>query len=227
MVSDLAPNLNLVVLLTACINPGNINSVGRRDPNNRLNDYINSLKYWLRLPRIMNIVFCENSGFDLSDIQEVIRISNPYHKKVEVLSFYGQPVHPEFGKGYGEMRIINYALEHSNIIIKESNMVMKVTGRLVVKNAKAIASAISKTDGIDIFCDLRQNLTFADSRVFCATPRFLRKYFMSFLEIMNESAGICFEDVLARAVHRAMADGLRWSMLPYAHDLRGISGTTN
>lgn len=217
---------NIVLLLTACVNPGNVPYVARRDPDKRLNDYINSLKYWLHLPSIMNIVFCENSGFDLSDIQEAIRINNPYHKKVEALSFYGQPVHPEYGKGYGEMKIINYALEHSNII-KESNIVLKVTGRLIVANAAAISEAVSKTNGIDVFCDLRGNLTTADSRFFCATPRFLREYFMSFQESVDESTGISFEDALARAVHLAMADGLSWSMLPHAHDLRGISGTSN
>lgn len=219
-------NHNLVVLLTGCINPGNVCSVARRDPETRLNDYRQSLKYFLQLPGIANIVFCENSGADLSGIQEVARLNNPYHKNLEMLSFYGQPDHPEYGKGYGEMRIINYALDHSNIV-RESSMIMKITGRLIVANSEAIAKAISKTNGIDVFCDLRRNLSTADSRLFCATPRFLREYFMSFQEIMNESTGICFEDVLARAVHRAMADGLRWSMLPYAHDMRGVAGTAN
>lgn len=224
MESDL--NYNLVVLLTSCINPGNVYSVARRDPAIRLNDYLGTLKYFLHLPSIANIVFCDNSGADLSDIQEVKRSNNPYHKNLEILSFYGQPNHPEYGKGYGEMRIINYALDHS-YIIRESDMIMKVTGRLIVANAESIARAISKTNGIDVFCDLRRNLSTSDSRLFCATQRFLRDYFMPFQEIMNESTRICFEDFLARAVHRAMADGLRWSMLPYAHDIHGVAATAN
>jgi hypothetical protein len=215
-----------VVLLTACIDPGNIHSLARRDPAARLHDYQDALKFWLSLSRLRNIVFCDNSGVDLSAIQKTVRENNPDHKGVEVLSFYGQPVHPEFGKGYGEMRIIGHVLEHSRFI-RDAEMVMKVTGRFVVKNAEAIAEAIRHADKVDVFCDLRRNLSTADSRVFCGTPHFLKNYFMPLQEIMNESAGICLEDVLARAVHRAMADGLRWSMLPYAHDLRGIAATAD
>ena len=217
---------NFVMLLTSCINPGNVCSVIRRDPATRLNDYLKSIKYYLHLPSISNIVFCENSGYDLSDIQEMACLNNPYHKNFEVLSFYGQPDYPEYGKGYGEMRIIDYALNHSNII-QNSNMIMKITGRLIVANAEAIAKAISRSKGVDVFCDLRRNLSTSDSRLFCATPCFLKNYFIVLQEIMNESTGICFEDVLARGVHRAMSDGLRWSMLPYAHDMRGIAGTAD
>lgn len=217
---------NLAVLLTSCIDPGNVCSVARRDPAIRLNDYVRSLKFFLLLRSIGNIVFCENSGFDVSEIREVVRLNNPYQKKVEILSFYGQPDRPEYGKGYGEMRIIDYALEHSTII-RECSMIMKVTGRLIVANAEKIGKAIGETNGVEVFCDLRRDLTTADSRFFCATPRFVRKYFMSFAAIMDESTGICFEDVLARAVHRAMADGMRWSMLPYAHDIRGVAATAD
>jgi len=219
-------NHSIAILLTSCIDPGNVHSVARRDPEIRLNDYIQSLKFFLQLPGIASIVFCDNSGVDLSAIQEVVRLNNPYQKNLEILSFYGQPNHPEYGKGYGEMRIIGYALDHSNIIQK-SSMIMKITGRLIVTNSEAIAKAISRTNGIDVFCDLRRNLSTADSRLFCATPRFLREYFISFQDIMNESTGICLEDILARAVHRAMADGLRWSMLPYAHDMRGVAATAD
>jgi hypothetical protein len=219
-------NHDLVMLLTACIDPGNVYSVARRDPVTRLNDYMQSVKYFLQLPGITNIVFCENSGVDLADIREAVRLNNPYHKNLEVLSFYGQPDHPEYGKGYGEMCIIEYALNHSKSIQK-SKMILKISGRLIIANVEAIAKAISKTKCIDVFCDLRQNLSTSDSRFFCATPRFLREYFMPFQKIMNESKGICFEDVLARAVHCAMADGLRWSMLPYAHDMRGVAATAD
>jgi hypothetical protein len=221
-----ADKLDFVLLLTACVQPGSIPSLSRRDPEERLKDYQFSLKHWLSLPRFRNIVFCDNSGSDLAGIHETIRTTNPLHKQVEVLSFFGQPERPEFGKGYGEMRIIGHALAHSRFI-KETNRVMKVTGRYIVRNAEAIAEAVCKTDGVDVFCDLRRNLSTADSRFFCATPDFLMNYFMPLRGIMNESAGICFEDVLARAVHRAMADGRRWSMLPYAHDLRGIAATAN
>lgn len=216
----------LTLLLTSCINPGSTHSVTRRDPAIRLNDYLRSLKFFLQLRGISNIVFCDNSGYDLSDFKAVLNSHNPYQKNVEILSFYGQPSRPEQGKGAGEMQIIHYALNHSNII-RNSDMVMKVTGRLIAANAESIADAVSKILGVDVFCDLRRNLSTSDSRLFCATPHFLRTYFMPFQVVMDESKGICFEDILARAVHRAMADGIHWAMLPYAHDIQGVAATAD
>ena len=172
------------LLLTSCIDPGFVHSVARRDISTRLNDYIISLKFWLHLPSIMNIVFCDNSGFDLTCIRELVRTENKYNKKIEILSFYGQPELPEYGKGYGEMSIIHYALEHSDILSK-TNMIMKVTGRFIVSNATSLVQAVSGMNGIDVFCDLRRNLSTSDSRGFLRIAAFSQTIF-SASSIFNE-----------------------------------------
>ena len=86
----------------------------------------------------------------------------------------------------------------------------------------------SKAAGeIDVFCDLRGNLTWADTRLFCATTRFIREFFLPMEESIDDTAGITIEHVLGRAVHSAMSRGRRWSMFPRAPRIHGISGTSD
>jgi hypothetical protein len=214
-----------VILLTACVDPGEVAFVARRDPHVRLEDYKRSMRLWLANRRVPRLVFCENSGYDLTEVEKMCGQYNIHNKQVELLTFNGQDFSPHLGKGYGEMRIIAHALARSRLI-QDHPMVMKVTGRFYVPNAGAIIKAISRIDA-DVFCDLRWNLTFADSRVFCASVPFLQQYLLPLQELLDDSRNISFEKVLALAVHQAMADGRHWAMLPYAADIRGTSATGN
>ncbi len=216
---------NLVVLLTSCIDPGNTIAVARRDPNARLDDYKGALKNWLAIPGSEPIVFCDNSGYDLTEIEEVCKHHNHHDKRWEIMSFHGQDFPGRFGKGYGEMRIVSHAVAHSKTI-KTSSLILKVSGRLFVSNARRLLSKLSQADrSIDVFCDLRKNLTTSDSRVFCASISFIRDHLLPLQEILNDSNGVTFEDVLAKAAHDAMFSGKKWSMLPLAHHMVGIAGT--
>ena len=212
---------NIVVLLTACINPGETCLVERKNPAQRLADYKKALLFWLKCQSLQNIVFCENSGADLAELRELVRTNNTYGKTIEFLSFYGQPPLPSLGKGYGEMRIISYALEHSTAV-RDADFVLKVTGRLIINNVQKIIDGASRITDVHVLCDLSHSLSFADSRVFLATPSFLSGYLVPFLDLINDSAGIYFEHVLARAAHRAMADGLSWTIFPCARDFYGM-----
>ncbi len=218
--------LRVVVLLTACINTGAVIATERRDPAVRLEDYRRALEKWVRVREVDGIVFCENSGADLSSLKAIARAATEPAPTVEFLSFYGQDFDPSLGKGRGEMRIIRHAVEHSELISR-SALIIKVTGRLFVPNIAAIAKSVIRMEGVDLLCDLRKNLTWADSRVFCATSKFLRDYLLPYEEIVNDSMGVYFEHALARAAHRAMADGRRCELPSRAHRLEGVAGTNN
>ena len=103
---------------------------------------------------------------------------------------------------------------------------MKVTGRLILRNADPLISALAEQTE-DVLCDLRQNLAVADSRVFCATRRFLSDYLLPRADEIDDRAGRTFEVVLGRAVHRALSDGATWSMPPVTPDLQGIAATAD
>ncbi len=219
------PRNKVGILLTACIAPGQISFLVRRDPYTRLEDYKRSLRLWLSQHEMTPLVFCENSGYDLTEIREICGQGAVSNRPIEVLSFDGQHFPPHFGKGYGEMGIIEHALAQARTL-QDCDLILKVTGRHYVQNSGALIRQLQNLEA-DIFCDLRFNLTFADSRVFCASVSFLKEYLLPQRKILNDSNDISFEHVLARAVHRAMADGLRWSLLPRAPDIRGINATAD
>ena len=217
---------NIVLLLTACIDPRNVVAVARRDITIRLEDYKLALKHWLKDRNIKKIVFCENSGHDLKELQNIYHNENQFNTQVEFLLFEGQNFPSHLGKGYGEMGIISFAVQNSQLISR-AVYVLKVTGRLYIPNIGQLLKHIDCSQSIDIYCDLRKNLTSADSRLFCASVNFLQHYLIPMQELINDSEGVYFENILSRAVHLAMSDGLRWAMLPRAHAMRGIAGTSN
>ena len=230
---------NLVVVLTATIDVGDIRYTARRDPLTRLADYKHALKQWLADESVSKIIFCENSGFDLTEIEKVCAGQSHGNKDVEILSFLGQDFPPPLGKGFGEMRILSHVLEHS-VLLKSATYIMKVTGRLYVKNVRHIidgikAHNVSAIDvgfqnievSADVFCNLRNYLTYTDCRLFCCTHRFLENCLLPLAGIADDSAGMNFERVLARAVHQGLAQGYIWAMLPVTPHILGVSASDN
>lgn len=214
----------IAILLTATIEPGNVPFLKRADPEVRRRDYRDAFVRWLAAPLANPIVFCENSGADLSDFEELARTRRG-RAPVEILSFRGQRDVNRKGKGYGELRIIEHALAASRLIA-DAPLVMKVTGRLYVANAAAILTRLGTTSAA-VLCDLRQNLSVADTRVFCATPAFMRDYFVPRADEIDDSAGAMLEIVLARALHCGLADGATWRPLPLTPRWFGSAATAD
>ena len=212
----------LPILLTATIRPAGATDVKRRDAAVRLNDYRESLARWIADPDAAAIVFCENSGWDLSELEEFCAQRNSRGAGIEFLSVpcEGAP----FGKGPGEMQILAYAARHSQCL-REAGAVMKVTGRLYVKNNAAIVGGLRGRTLPDVSCDLTDNLTYAHSRMFYAALPFLENHLLPQSRIIDETRGVYFEHALARAVHSLLAEGGVWSMLPAPPDIIGLSGT--
>ena len=121
----------LIVLLTASINPGEYShDVKRADTEVRLRDYMEALRFWLALnnSNIAGIVFCENTGADLSSLK-FFTAQLGVSKDVEWLSFNGNYRKPGLHYGYSELGIIDYAMRNS-VLMRESRYFVKVTGRL-------------------------------------------------------------------------------------------------
>jgi hypothetical protein len=209
----------LVILLTATIAPGPVPFLMRSDPSMRRSDYAGALTQWVAVRQPPSIVFCDNSAAAVDDLRGLAG------GQVEFLSFRGNEGAQTRGKGFGEIGIIAHALEHS-ATVANADLVLKVTGRLFVRNAEALIARLTREKG-DVFCDLRQNLEVSDSRVFCATPAFLARYLVPSAEEIDDHVGRSFEVVLARAVHRAIGDGCGWGLLPMAPDLVGIAATAD
>ncbi len=214
-----------VLLLTATIDVNGMPWVQRADPAVRLADYQWALGKWLKDKSIFKIVFCENSGYNLNSLIGFCEQNNPLNKEVEFLSFNDNTYPRELGKGYGEIRILDYALQHSRLIGNET-LLVKITGRLYAAGLTKILENIDKQAPAEVYCNFTGDLDRAETYLFCATKPFLCNYLLPLKEEANDSEGIFFEHLLARAVHKALYEGIRWSILPGFIDLRGVSGTT-
>ena len=205
------------LLLTGSINPKDVFSLKRSDPAVRENDYYDAIIRWLRLN--IPLVFCENSNYDSEKIKS---ISNP---NFEYLRYEEDEDLSQKGKGWGEYLIMKYAHEHSQII-KKTSFVIKITGRLYIRNFRKILASAEQQD-FDVMAPLENNLKWTDSRMIIYYRGFFDRYFTPYASQINDSSGLPFERALAFAIHALLADNKKWEMPPCYPKYQGYSGTHN
>jgi hypothetical protein len=216
----------VVLLLTATVDVRGVAFMERRDPTVRLDDYKRALKAWLSTPNVPPLVFAENSGYPTDDLAMVVQEHANRAHVVEFLSFDDNNYPRTLGKGFGELRTIRYALDNSRLI-GDDTLVVKVTGRHYVPNIGDVVASRNGSHDVDVYCDLRGNLTWADTRFFCARTRFIRDFFLPMESVIDDTAGVTIEHALGRAAHLAMSQGRGWSMFRCAPRIHGISGTAD
>ena len=184
---------SIILLLTACINPGKMPYTHLIDKSERLRQYKTAIDFYLRKTEFP-IVFAENSNTDIS-----IDYQNEISKgRIELLTFDGND-NKQRGKGYGEANILEYALNHSQLISKNSYIV-KITGRLIVENINIILrNPFPFQKSNSICCSFHSDLNFSDSRFFCAPVEFFT-FFIMHKEQINDNQDIFFEHILANCV---------------------------
>lgn len=213
-----------VLLLTATVTPGSTINTARADPQVRLQDYRQALQWWIEHGPCKQIVLCDSSQTPFSAFADHVALAARLGVTFEYLTFQ-QDFSPHLGKGYGEMGIMEYAMQHSRMLA-DAPFVMKATGRYIVRNAALLVEQ-ANTELPDIICDLREYLTVADCRCFIAKPSFLTKYLFPRRELCDDSRGSFLEHVLARATHAALADGCTWRLPVRTLNVSGFGGTRN
>lgn len=142
-----------ILLITATVTPPPAaTKLGRIDPKARLADYEDALAFYLdRLADGVfdSIVFVENSASDVDSLKALV-IRAGLTERVEFVSFYGLDYPSEYGRAYGEMRLIDHAMAVSTKIGAAAldEMVWKVTGRYVVLNVGALV----RVEPGSVFC---------------------------------------------------------------------------
>ena len=163
---------NNVLLLTATIRPpAGVPELQRTDPTERMNDYVRALSFYcsIRDTIIPRIVFIENSGFDLSPLSDVVSRADAAHR-VEFLSFNGLDHPPRYGRGYGEFKLLDYAMDNSKTLANAgaATILWKVTGRYRVLNIGRIVRTAPPNS--DLYCDMRKwPVPWVDLRIFGCT----------------------------------------------------------
>ena len=124
-------NPKYLLVMTATIIPAPNAGIQRTDPQVRLQDYRQALRYWLNhvTRASQRILLLENSGADLSALRAIAEQENPLGKSDEILSVPGNNVPERTNYGYTEMQMLDDGLLQSRLR-RETTHMIKVTGRL-------------------------------------------------------------------------------------------------
>lgn len=206
--------MKMVILLTGCIDPNGMAYTALNSIEERKTQYVNAIQFYLK-ETSYPIVFCENSGTDISYLFQ----NHINSGRLECLSFYGNQ-NKEKGKGYGEAEIIEYTLNHSRLIC-DNCIITKITGRLIINNICNILSPLKKQDNF-VSCLFHSDLKFADSRLICAATGFYTE-FLKNKDQINDNNGVYFEHILSSSV---INSNMRYIPFPEEPMIIGTSGTT-
>lgn len=188
-----------IILLTGTIRPTvDAFSTRRSDPSVRLRDYERALRFYLGLGKgvIDGIVFCENSGADLSSLEAIARSQNPDQLPVQFVQAVSD-CPPDYGKGHAELLLMDRAYAQAIQGQPETTRFWKITGRLIIENiAELIATAPT---GLELYIDMRlvpKALRafgvdrWADTRIIGFTPEGYRKHLLDKRQIVGTPGAI-------------------------------------
>lgn len=216
--------------MTATIQPpAGARALKVRDPAVRLAEYEAALSFYCGLlgREIDQIVFAENSQADLASLRDARPASHA--EKIEFLSFDGLDYPPQYGRGYGEFKLIDYAMAHSQILSTASpdEAVWKVTGRYIVRNLSQMVRTAPAH--YDLYCDLKKYpQIWMDLRLFSFTrPTYERLFRGKYLDLSEAEGQPAAEATMYRAVHAHLKEGQivpRFAREPLVDGVRAYDG---
>lgn len=210
-----------VLFMTACINPKGMSNTAVLNMELRKHQYLEAVYYYLKNTKY-RILFVENSGVDISSFfLEEIKAG-----RMEILTFEGNDFDKNLGKGYGEGLIVKQALCQSKWMKDRNIIIIKVSGRHVVKNIKEIETVVSfgNVGKHFIACDINPKAKGANSDMFIATSDFF-SIFEKYIGHINEKKGIWFEHVLYQAIIEYCKYSGKFIYLPMPLNQKGVSGS--
>lgn len=175
------------LLMTATVTPSvDQPFLTRTDPRLRLDDYIEAFKYYLsdNISHIDGIIFVDNSNNPLREINLLVQ-NYKGAKQIEVLSFYGLDYPNEFTRGYGELKLIEYAFEHSKLIqsMTDADRFWKVTGRLKVLTIDKLIKRAPRN--FELCADFRYRRNQVDTRLIAFSIVGYKKYIYGRLDELS------------------------------------------
>lgn len=205
------------VLLTGTIRPSTRVALKRSSASQRLLDYKTSLAWWsLASSRHdFSLVFIENSGYPLTNLTG---------GHLRARSFPDEPANSR-GKGWGEDRLMARAFSDKSLNLDRFEWVAKCTGRLMIRNlTQVLPRAVSPPY---LMARFYPNLAAVDTRWFAASPGVWRQFLIQSSECVDDSAGVYLENVMARRMHRAIAEGANYVSPKRVPRFSGLSATSN
>ncbi len=208
------------LIVTGTIKPDkNIFSLKLIDKNERLKQYIDSIEFYILNTKIKNIVFCDNSNVYSQEINELIELARKHKKNFEYLYFEGNVEKAkEKGKGYGEGEIINYVFNNSKLI-ENINTIIKVTGRLKVRNLNLFLKFNRKNiNYFNTFVGYR-----CDTRFYIINKEDYLNFFGDAYEFVNDKENHWLEFEFK---DRILKNSFKYKSFKVLPDIDGYSGST-
>ena len=145
-----------VLIITATLEPPkDAFKLKRVDVESRKEDYINALEFYtekLEKNILDYIVFVDNSNYDLKFLKDKFN-----NDRIEYISFYGLDYNPKSSRGYGEFKLLDYAMENSKVVNqnRDNGVYYKITGRYILKNIGKLMHNFEKKDKNELYCNCR------------------------------------------------------------------------
>jgi len=231
MVETVNPNRAMpcyLLVMTATIIPAANAGVKRADPQLRLEDYKQALRYWLLYehPAAERILLLENSGADLDELRAIADRENPHRKPIEILSVPGNEIPAGSNYGYTEMQMLDEGLALSELRRRTTHMI-KVTGRLIFPS---IGQALDRLRiPFDLMVECRK-LGFprrgfdAFTQLFVCTHNFYDRVFRDSKREMNSTDVRLLEHLIFRKVIQFKGQPGIYLRFPINIDPVGYSG---
>lgn len=207
-------NPKVVLILTGCIMPNVTDALAVRDADCRKEMYVYAIRWYLEHTHYY-IVFGENSGTSVGD-----SIPAMYHDRFEELSYYSAPTIPNRSRGYKEMEILEYVRDHSQSV-KGADLLVKITGRLVLRNIKSLANYLQRKYCPNGFVSSMQfqDKRGSDCRFIFFTPHFFPCLLNQKEKITEE---VTFEDIMEDAIAEATKKGMMFFLPRWLYRIHGI-----
>ncbi len=210
----------MLLLLTGTIDPAVFNNTNVKvtSAEERLGQYVDSIRKYISLDMFSSVVFVENSGYAFP-IEEMQALANKHNAEFEIVRITTDIQKTiTLGKSYGEADCIEQGLRKSELAKNEEYFV-KCTGRVFVRNLDKMCKKHRNANRFVI----REDRGWCYSVVFqMNTAEYLEK-FSCVKAMCNEAEGIDIETAMYNVIVNKNVKFRAFRTYPY---IEGVCGTT-
>jgi hypothetical protein len=196
------------------------------DPEIRLQQYISSILFYIKVKNLKSIIVCDNSGYDYSKTNALKTLAEKYSKKIEFLSFTSDHVNTmKYGKGYGEGEIMEFVVKNSQLYKNGENSFFKVTGRIIIPNIEKVIRFTPPRKNCfqrTVFNSLKTEDKI-DTRFYYIKKVEFEKYLIRSYKNVNDNEGFYLEHAYFKSI---IKDKIKYSLFYILPFIKGVSGST-
>jgi hypothetical protein len=197
MTASPGAKFGIPIVLTATIIPNQVTAAGTSNPETRLAEYLNTLKFYRQFAPV---IFLENSGYPLERHPEFAETTGLCVKK------FAPAANPERGKGYQEFEMLDAWLAAEP---QPPARWLKISGRYLLHNIDDILNECRMESHSELIIDQTARTGMARTYSFCVNTNFYRRQLAGLYQQCDDRTGEWIECVLFRKLKTARAGEVR------------------